>query len=131
MKVLVDTCVWSHALRHKNPDKNIIKKLSDLINDGRAVLIGPIKQELLSGMRPSAQFEKLKDILSSFEEIQLKNIHFEKAAEFCNVCRSKGVQGSTIDFLICSVAHSENMIIFTIDKDFENYAKYLPIKLIE
>jgi predicted nucleic acid-binding protein len=128
MKVLVDTCVWSQALRHSSPDKNITKKLSDLINDGRAVLIGPIKQELLSGIRRSAQFEKLKNILSSFEEIQLKNIYFEKAAEFCNVCRSKGVQGSTIDFLICSVAHYEDMTIFTIDKDFENYAKYLPIK---
>jgi predicted nucleic acid-binding protein len=131
MKVLVDTCVWSQALRHENPDKNIIKKLSDLIDDRRAVLIGPIKQELLSGIRRSAQFEKLKDILSSFEEIQLKNMHFEKAAEFCNVCRSKGVQGSIIDFLICSVAHSENMTIFTIDKDFENYAKHLPIKLMK
>jgi predicted nucleic acid-binding protein len=58
-------------------------------------------------------------------------MHFEKAAEFCNVCRSKGIQGSTIDFLICSVAHSENMTIFTIDNDFENYAKYLPIKLMK
>ena len=48
MKVLVDTCVWSHALRHKNPDKEQIKKLSDLITDGRSVLIGPVKQELLS-----------------------------------------------------------------------------------
>jgi predicted nucleic acid-binding protein len=129
MKVLVDTCVWSQALRHNNPDKNITKKLSDLIDDGRAVLIGPIKQELLSGIRRPAQFEKLKDILSSFEEIQLINMHFVRAAEFCNLCRSKGIQGSTIDFLICSVAHLENMTIFTIDKDFENYAKHLPIKL--
>jgi predicted nucleic acid-binding protein len=131
MKVLVDTCVWSHALRHNKPDKNIIKKLTDLINDGRAVLIGPIKQELLSGIQQSVHFEKLKDILSSFEEIQLQNIHFEKAAEFCNICRSKGIQGSTIDFLICAVAHSENMIIFTVDKDFENYSKHLPIKLLK
>ena len=131
MKVLVDTCVWSQALRYNKPDKNIIKKLTDLINDGRAVLIGPIKQELLSGIQHSDQFEKLKNILSSFEEIQLQSIHFEKAAEFCNVCRSKGIQGSTIDFLICSVAHLENMIIFSLDKDFENYAIHLPIKVIK
>lgn len=131
MKVLVDTCIWSHALRHNKPDKDIIKKLTDLINDGRAVLIGPIKQELLSGVQRADQFEKLKEILTSFEEIQLQSNHFERAAEFCNICRSKGIQGSTIDFLICSVAHSENMIIYTIDKDFEFYAKYLPIKLIK
>ncbi len=86
MKVLVDTCVWSVALRHKKPDKNITKKLSDIISERRAVLIGPIKQEILSGISQSAQFEKLKDILSAFEEIQLKSNHFEIAAEFCNTC---------------------------------------------
>jgi len=129
MKVLVDTCVWSQALRHKNPDKAHIKKLSDLITDGRAVLIGPVKQELLSGISRPDQFEKLKDILSAFEEIQLQSIHFEKAAEFCNVCRSKGIQGSTIDFLICAVAHTEHLSIFTLDIDFQHYAKHLPIHL--
>ena len=131
MKVLVDTCVWSHALRHKNPDKEQTKKLSDLIHDGRAVLIGPVKQELLSGISRSNQFEKLKDILSAFEEIQLKSIHFEKAAEFCNVCRSKGIQGSTIDFLICAVAHTEQLSIFTLDNDFQHYEKHLPIQLLK
>ncbi|MFP4397024.1 MAG: PIN domain-containing protein [Desulfonatronovibrio sp.] len=129
MKVLVDTCVWSHALRHKNPDKNQIKKLSDLIHDGRAVLIGPIKQELLSGISRTDQFEKLKYILSAFEEIQLKSVHFEKAAEFNNICRSKGVQGSTTDFLICAVAYTEHLIIFTLDNDFLHYAKHLPVEL--
>ncbi|MFA5261588.1 MAG: PIN domain-containing protein [Candidatus Omnitrophota bacterium] len=131
MKVLVDTCVWSHALRHKKPDKDQIKRLSDLVNDGRAVLIGPVKQELLSGIPRADQFERLKDILSAFEEIQLRSIHFEKAAEFCNTCRSKGIQGSTIDFLICAVAHVERLIIFTLDNDFQHYAKHLPIKLFK
>lgn len=130
MKILVDTCVWSHALRHKEPNKEIIAKLTDIINDGRAVLIGPIKQEILSGIQHKKQFIKLKDILSSFEEINLNSSHFEIAAEFSNVCRTKGIQGSTTDFLICAVSHCEEMCIFTIDKDFENYSKYLPIKLV-
>ena len=130
MKVLVDTCVWSFALRCRSPDKKTIKQLADLINDGRAVLIGPIKQELLSGISHPDQFEKLKTILASFEEARLKSEHFEKAAEFSNICRSKGTQGSTIDFLICAVAHLENLQILTTDKDFQNYAKQLPIKLM-
>ena len=89
MKVLVDTCVWSQAQQHKNPDQTIIQKLTDLINKNRVVIIGPIKQELLSGIQHTNQFEKLKDILSAFEEIQLQSIHFEKGAEFNNICRSK------------------------------------------
>jgi predicted nucleic acid-binding protein len=129
MKVLVGTCVWSQALRRKNPDKEQIQRLADLVNDGRAVLIGPIKQELLSGISRPDQFEKLKDILSAFEEIPLKSAHFEKAAAFCNTCRLKGVQGSTIDFLICAVAHMEHLNILTLDVDFQHYAKFLPITL--
>lgn len=131
MKVLVDTCIWSAALRHKNPDLTLTKKLKDLINDGRVAIIGPIRQEILSGIRNLKQFNHLKEILSSFEDILLKTNHFVKAAEFNNICRTKGVQGSTIDFLICAVAHLENLIIFTTDNDFKNYKKHLSIQLIK
>jgi hypothetical protein len=109
----------------------VTKKLADLVNDARAVLIGPIKQELLSGISRPDQFETLKDILGAFEEIPLKSVHFEKAALFCNTCRNKGVQGSTIDFLICAVAHTENLVVFTVDRDFQHYARHLPIKLLK
>ena len=130
MKVLVDTCIWSGALRHQNPDPKLIKTLEDLINDGRVAIIGPIRQEILSGISSERQFRKLKKTLSAFEDIPLTTEHFEKAAEFSNTCRKKGVQGSTVDFLICAVAHLENLAIFTTDNDFQNYAKFLQIGLL-
>ena len=130
MKVLVDTCVWSQALRHKDPDSALIAKLQDLINDGRVSIIGLIRQEILSGISNAEQFNKLKDILASFADIPLSTEHFERAAEFSNVCRKKGIQGSTVDFLICAVANLENLEIFTTDTDFENYSKFLPISLV-
>jgi predicted nucleic acid-binding protein len=131
MKVLVDTCIWSGALRHRKPDSRLIHQLKDLINDGRATIIGPIGQEILSGISDARQFQKLKKILSFYEDITLRTEHFEKAAEFSNICRSNGIQGSTIDFLICAVAHLENLEIFTTDSDFENYVKFLPIELVK
>ena len=131
MKILVDTCIWSQILRHKSPNPDLAEKLKDLIKDGRVAIIGPIRQELLSGISNVKQFGQLKEVLSSFEDIPLKTEHFEKAAEFSNICRSKGIQGSTIDFLICAVACLEKLVIYTTDKDFENYKKYLPIKLIK
>src|SRR3972149_2543434 len=131
MKILVDTCVWSAVLRHKNPQRELTKRLKDLIDDGRVAIIGPIRQELLSGIPNTKQFNQLKGLLSPFEDIPLRPEHFIKAAEFANICRSKGIQGSTIDFLICSVAHLENLVIFTTDNDFANYKKYLPIKILK
>ncbi|GAB6268429.1 twitching motility protein PilT [Smithella sp. SC_K08D17] len=131
MKVLVDTCIWSKVLRHKSPGTDLSKKLQELIRNARVAIIGPIRQELLSGISQIKQFNELKETLSYFEDIPLNTEHYEKAAEFCNICRRKGVQGSTIDFLICAVAIMENLVIFTVDKDFENYKKYLPLRLIK
>ena len=131
MRVLVDTCIWSVVLRRKNPDLELTEKINDLIMDGRVSIIGPIRQEILSGISSTKQFHKLKKTLSSFEDIPLTTEYFEKAAEFSNTCRSKSVQGSTIDFLICAVAHIENLAVFTTDSDFESYSQILPIELVK
>ncbi|MEN8263823.1 MAG: PIN domain-containing protein [Nitrospirota bacterium] len=129
MKVLVDTCIWSHVLRHKKPNADLSEKLKDLINDGRVVMIGPVRQELLSGISDPSQFKQLRKKLSSFDDLPLLSDYFVKAAEFSNLCRKKGVQGSTTDFLICAVSSLQKLQIYTDDKDFLNYKKHLPIHL--
>ncbi len=131
MKILVDTCIWSQVLRKKTPSLILTKQLKDFINDGRVVMIGSIRQELLSGISNPAQFNKLKHTLSFFEDIILETDHFVKAAEFSNLCRKNGIQGSTTDFLICAVANLEKLSIFTVDSDFTSYNKYLKLKLIK
>lgn len=129
MNVLVDTCVWSRALRQASPDEALAIQLKSLIIQARVVLIGPIRQELLSGISETRQFHVLKEKLAPFEDLPLTTEHFEKAAEFCNLCRRKGIQGSTIDFLICAVAALENIAVFTVDGDFDHYKKHLPFSL--
>lgn len=131
MKVLVDTCIWSYALRHKNKNFEIDIKLKEIIKDGRLVIIGPVRQEILSGISSETQFESLKEHLASFEDVPLTSSHFVKAAEFSNKCRKKGIQGSNTDFLICSVGYLEKLAIFSTDLDFINYKKYLPVELFE
>ena len=52
MKVLVDTSVWSQVLRRGEPENEPREReLRELLREGRAVLMGPIRQELLSGIR--------------------------------------------------------------------------------
>ncbi|MBN2037032.1 MAG: PIN domain-containing protein [Chitinispirillaceae bacterium] len=130
MNVLVDTCVWSYALRHKKPNIEIKEKLKDIISDGRLAIIGPIRQEILSGVSSENQFESLKEHLSPFEDIPLHSNHFITAAEFHNICMKKGIQGSHTDFLICSISYLEKLKIFTTDLDFTKYKKHLPIELL-
>lgn len=132
MKVIVDTCIWSQSLRRIKPKSSrIIIELTELIKDGRVQMIGPIRQELLSGIKSTKQFALLKRKLSAFPDLPIQAKDYETAADFFNVCRKHGVRGSNTDFLICAVASNSNMEIFTTDKDFLRYKKYLPLQLYE
>ena len=132
MKVLVDTPIWSYALRTRNNEyQNEIDQLESLIRDQRALIIGPIRQEILSGYNDLRKFKKLKEKLSFFENTPIQYIDYELAAKLCNQCRKKGVQGSHIDFLICAVAKRIDVSIFTTDKDFPRYQKVISLKLYE
>lgn len=130
MKVLVDTPIWSYALRKRNIKYQAeIRKLTSLIRDQRALIIGPIRQEILSGYSDLKKFKKLREKLSFFENSPILDSDYESAAELSNKCRKRGVQGSQIDFLICAVAKRLNVPIFTTDKDFSNYRSIVSIKL--
>ncbi|MCB1119809.1 MAG: PIN domain-containing protein [Chlamydiia bacterium] len=134
MKILIDTTVWSLAFRknHLTKSEEQIKTvISEIVLEGRAVMIGPIRLELLSGIKHPTQFEKLKKTLRAFPDLSLTEEDFELAAEFFNRCRSKGVQGSHTDFLICAVAKNHYLSILTIDRDFVHYSKHLPIQLYQ
>ena len=135
MKVLVDTSVWSLALRRPSnapltaEQQACIHALSELLADGRAALIGPIRQELLSGVKTVSQFEALRQSLTAFEDLALSKGTYDLAAECFNTCRTKGVQGSNTDFLICAAAIQHHLPIFTLDLDFVRYQTHLPISL--
>jgi predicted nucleic acid-binding protein len=92
-------------------------------------MIGPVRQELLSGIADENIFNELKSKLALFEDFPLVTADYETAASFFNTCRRKGVQGSHVDFLICAAAFNNNFFIFTNDQDFFCYALHLPIKL--
>jgi predicted nucleic acid-binding protein len=129
MKVLVDTSVWSLAFRRRSPGHAAVDELRRLAAAGRAAIVGPIRQEVLSGIREPSTFERLRDRLRAFPDEPMPPEVYERAAEFFNVCRKKGVQGSNTDFLLCAVSAHHGMKILTTDDDFARYARHLPIAL--
>jgi hypothetical protein len=136
MMVLVDTPVWSLALRQRPGDLNtreraLTRALAELIREGRAQIMGMIRQELLSGIREVEQFKKLRGYLRAFDEPGIDVRDYEDAARMHNQCRSRGIAGSAIDFLICAVAQRRNWQVFTTDPDFERYGKVLDLQLYD
>jgi predicted nucleic acid-binding protein len=130
LKVLVDTPIWSYALRSQDKKyQSEIDTLTSLIRDQKAIIIGPIRQEILSGYSDMRKYRIIKDKLSYFENTPIIDADYELAAEFSNKSRKKGIQGSHIDFLICAIANRIDIPIFTNDNDFKHYQKVIPIKL--
>jgi hypothetical protein len=134
MNVLVDTSVWSLALRRKPGDLTIaqhvaVAELADLTREGRVRIIGLIRQELLSGIRTAGQYDKLRTALRAFPDEPITTADFEGAARASNACRSRGIVASVVDALICQIALARQCSIFTTDPDFQAYAKVLPITL--
>lgn len=130
MKVLVDTCVWSKVLRTERPDAELSNQLRDLIVDNRVVLIGPILQEVLSGVRNKKEFTDLQEKFSAFECLEITRDIYAKAAEFFNTCKAHGLNGGHIDFLICAALSHYNLNLLTTDSDFKAFARHLPIRIL-
>lgn len=89
--------------------------LTEAIQDGRVAIIGSIRQEVLSGIKESAQFEKLRRALEAFPDESLTTSDYEEAARLFNLCRSRGVQCGSIDILVCAAARQRQWTVLTYD----------------
>ena len=135
MNVLVDTPVWSLALRRKPRDRNsrelaVVELLAGLVGQGQAQMIGAVRQELLSGIREEAQFLRLRTALRSYDDTAIDTADHEEAARMSNTCRRSGIAGSAIDFLLCAVTARRRWTIFTTDGDFKRYTRVLAVRLL-
>jgi predicted nucleic acid-binding protein len=134
MKVLVDICIWSLALPRQtrqltSRDSLLKAELTELVKEGRVGMIGPIRRELLSGIRDQSQYRKLRDVLRAFPDEPIKTTDYEIAASLHNQRRIAHITGSAIAFVICAVAVGRRWQLFTSDGDFRHYAEAVPIPL--
>ena len=130
--VVVDTSVFSLFLRRDQALQNeYLELFLDLFERNQIVLLGVVYQELLSGIRHEEQFNRLVDVLDGFDINYAGKADHLTAARFYNICRSNGIQGSSIDFLICAMSAEREHHILTLDQDFDQYAEYLPISLLK
>lgn len=135
---LVDTSVWSMALRRDQAKLNTrenrsVRYLQLLVQEDLSRLIDPIRQELLSGVREIAQFERLREQMRGFEDEPLVTADFELAAELNLRGRRAGVTASSVDMLICAVCQTRDWSILSLDNDFQRLAKLfsLEVHLVE
>jgi predicted nucleic acid-binding protein len=135
MMVLVDTPIWSLALRRHPSDLSADDRLladsfRELIQEGRVQLLGAVRQEVLTGIREPIKFRKIRSELREFDDVALTADDYEDAASMSNVCRQSGIAATPIDMLICAASQNRGWQVFTADRDFVHYSRLLRIRLL-
>lgn len=119
--ILVDSCVWSLALRRKNSalldpnQQQALASLTQAIRNHQAAIVGPIRQEVLSGLKDSQHFQRIKTGLSVYPDELILTADYEEAARLFNLCRSQGLQSGPVDILLCAITHRRGWNLLTID----------------
>ncbi|HEY9720574.1 MAG TPA: PIN domain-containing protein [Oscillatoriaceae cyanobacterium] len=133
MAVLVDTSVWSLALRRRSPQSHPSSEtLKRLLEQGEDVVLpGIVLQEILSGIRAPEQYERIRSALSIFPLVAVERDDYEEAAALANRCRAGGVQAGTIDALIATITLRRGLSLLTADADFRAIARFCPLVLMD
>lgn len=131
MTLLVDTSIWSLALRRDgSTDAPEVRVLHEALAGSDAVVTtGLVLQELLQGFNgPRAAAA----IIERFQALPIiapdRNDHVA-AAEVRNSCRRAGVQIGTIDALLIQLCGRHELTLLSTDKDFAHAAQHVPFKL--
>lgn len=133
--IIVDTSVWSQAFRRSKagtPTHPAVALLKELIEQEADLCVpGIVLQEVLSGVRHQAQFDRLRDVLHPFRvESANEEVHV-RAAEVFNACKSAGVAATAIDCLIAATAERFHAKILAIDGDYLHIATVIPLEIVD
>lgn len=131
MSLLVDTSVWSLALRRDAPpDVPEVRALRDALAGGEIVATtGVVLQELLQGVAPERARRQIIEMFAALDYLAPSREDHVAAAGVRNTLRSAGVQVGTIDALIAQLAIAGGHKLLTTDNDFRAASSHISIQL--
>ncbi len=131
MTFLVDTSVWSLALRRDTPaDVPEVQVLIDALAGTEVVVItGLVLQELLQGFNGPKAASAIIERFNALALVEPSREDYIAAAEVRNTCRQAGVQIGTIDALIAQLCISNDLTLLTTDQDFVHAAKHCKLRV--
>ena len=131
MTLLVDTSVWSLALRRdaesSEPEVQHLKEA--LLGADVVVTTGLVLQELLQGFSGAKAGAQIIERFAALPLIQPTREDHIAASELRNTCRRAGVQVGTIDAIIAQLCLRHELTLLSTDKDFKSAAKHCALRL--
>ena len=131
MTLLVDTSVWSLALRRDGtaaePEVHALKDA--LLGAEVVVTTGLVLQELLQGFAGPKDRAQIIEHVGALPLLQPDRSDHMAAAELRNTCRRAGIQVGTIDALLAQLCIHHGLTLLTTDKDFVLAARHCALRL--
>jgi predicted nucleic acid-binding protein len=129
--LLVDTSVWSLALRRDTPAREPQVDALEAALGGADVVVttGIVLQELLQGFAGPKHRSRVIDSFSALPLVQPDRQDHIAAADLRNTCRRAGVQVGTIDALIAQTCIRHGLTLLTTDQDFSHMARHSKLKV--
>ena len=131
MTLLVDTSVWSLALRRDTEaTEPEVQELKDaLFGSNLVVTTGLVLQELLQGFSGAKAQTQIIERFAALPLLQPDRDDHIGAAALLNACRQAGVQIGTMDALLAQLAIRHGLTLLTTDKDFTHVAKHCALRV--
>jgi predicted nucleic acid-binding protein len=131
MTLMVDTSVWSLALRRAAPAAGPeVTALREALAGARLVVTtGLILQELLQGFVPERSRERILEAFAEVPMIHPSRSDHVAAADLRNACRGAGVQLGTVDALIAQLCVRHSLTLLSADQDFAYAAPLCGLQL--
>lgn len=131
MSLLVDTSVWSLALRRdaEQTTPEVATLRHALLGADQVFTTGLVLQELLQGFAGPKARAQLVERLSALAFLQPGREDHIEAAEVRNSCRRRGVQVGTIDALLIQLCRRHDLVLLTTDQDFHAAARHVEFRL--
>lgn len=131
MTLLVDTSVWSLALRSDAPaaEPEVHALRDALLGDEMVVTTGLVLQELLQGFSGARSQAQIVERLAALPLLQPDRTDHIEAAGLRNTCRRAGLRIGTIDALLAQLCIRHELTLLTTDQDFARMQKHCSLKV--
>jgi predicted nucleic acid-binding protein len=124
LTLLVDSSVWSLALRRDEPPNTAnVQELRRALNAGEPIVsTGLILQEVLQGFRGPKSRDLILNHFAAFPLLVPDRDDYVAAADLRNRCRRSGRQVETIDALLAQLCLRYELTMLSADRVFASIA---------
>ena len=129
-KVIIDTSAWIESFRPQGEDKlkEIVKQL---ISEGKILLPGIMKAELLRGTKSKEEYQMLDELLSGLIYVPVEDDFWGRLARFSFDLLREGITVPLVDACIALLAIEQKASLLHRDVHFDFIAQKTGLEILK